>query len=44
MPNKIFLNNLNKKFEKEIKDLKLQNENKTKEIKSIKEIIKKILR
>ena len=41
MPNKIFLNNLNKKFEKEIKDLKLQNENKTKEIKSIKEIIKK---
>ena len=38
---KFCLNNLNKKFEKEIKDLKLQNINKTKEIQSTKEIIKK---
>jgi hypothetical protein len=38
---KFCLNNLNKKFEKEIKDLKLQNSNKSKEIQSTKEIIKK---
>ena len=40
---KFCLNNLNKKFEKEIKELKLQNENKIKEINSTKAIIKKIL-
>ena len=38
---KFCLNNLNKKFEKEIKDLQLQNSNKSKEIQSTKEIIKK---
>ena len=38
---KFCLNSLNKKFDKEIKDLKLQNSNKTKELQSTKEIIKK---
>ena len=38
---KFCLNNLNKKFDKQIKDLKLQNLNKTKEINSTKDILKK---
>ena len=38
---KFCINNLNKKFEKEMKDLKSQNLNKSKEIQSTKEIIKK---
>ena len=38
---KFCLNNLNKTYEKEIKDLKLHNMNKSKEIDSTKEIIKK---
>ena len=38
---KFCINNLNKKFEKEMKDLKLQNLNKSKEIQGTKEIIKK---
>ena len=38
---KFCLNNLNKKYDKEIKELKLQNENKAKEIQSTKEVIKK---
>ena len=38
---KFCLEKLNKKFEKEMKDLKLQNSNKIKEINSSKEIIKK---
>ena len=40
---KFCLDSLNKKFEKEIKDLKLKNLNKTKEIQSTKEILKKNL-
>ena len=38
---KFCLNNLNKKFDKEITELKLQNSNKTKELQGTKEIIKK---
>ena len=38
---KFCLNNLNKKYEKEIKDLKSQNINKSKEIQTTKDIIKK---
>ena len=38
---KFCLEKLNKKFEKEMKDLKIQNSNKIKEINSSKEIIKK---
>ena len=40
---KFCLEKLNKKFEKEMKDLKIQNSNKIKEINSSKEIIKRML-